>query len=254
MKTKHIILVIAISISCCSRIDLSNDENAMSYMIAYQLSKSHFAGKLDYPIIKEAVTKFPEKNSSLYSKPAYRSHYERLKLFAKKKIKINKKAYLKGVKDYQEGKSLGLSSKRVKELKQKYFEKITVNPNISQKEFINLLKQHKKIKITPSGLYYQEIKKTKGDFPTKKSRVTAHMIGRLRNGFEITNSHIKGSPMQFDVNRTIQGMQEGLLMMPKGSHYIFYIPPKLGYGEKNTRLIPGNSFLIYEVELIDINR
>ena len=40
--------------------------------------------------------------------------------------------------------------------------------------------------------------------------------------------------------------------MQKGGEYELYIPSELAYGETGTRDIPGNSVLIFKIELLNI--
>ena len=40
--------------------------------------------------------------------------------------------------------------------------------------------------------------------------------------------------------------------MQKGAKYRFWIPPKLGYGDRAVGQIPANSVLVFEVELVDV--
>jgi peptidylprolyl isomerase len=50
----------------------------------------------------------------------------------------------------------------------------------------------------------------------------------------------------------IKGWTEGLQLMKEGDKFEFFIHPRLGYGGRSTPKIPGNSCLIFEVELIEI--
>ena len=54
------------------------------------------------------------------------------------------------------------------------------------------------------------------------------------------------------VNEVIKGWTEGLQLMKEGSIYELFIHPKLAYGEGGNRIVPGNSCLIFKVELIEI--
>jgi FKBP-type peptidyl-prolyl cis-trans isomerase len=52
----------------------------------------------------------------------------------------------------------------------------------------------------------------------------------------------------------IAGFRNGLLQLPAGSKATFYIPSRLGYGPGGAgSTIPGNSILIFEVELLTVN-
>jgi len=42
--------------------------------------------------------------------------------------------------------------------------------------------------------------------------------------------------------------------MPVGAKYKFVIPSELAYGERDTGTIPANSTLVFEVELISVEK
>ena len=49
-----------------------------------------------------------------------------------------------------------------------------------------------------------------------------------------------------------QGLKEGLVGMKKASTRLIFVPPKLGYGKNGSKKVPGDSYLIYEVNLIKV--
>lgn len=108
------------------------------------------------------------------------------------------------------------------------------------------------IKTTASGLQYQVIKEGEGERPNLKSRVVTHYTGTLMDGKVFDSSIERGEPATFPLNAVIQGWQEGIPLMKKGSRYRLFVPAALGYGENSPSTIPPNSVLIFDVELIDI--
>jgi FKBP-type peptidyl-prolyl cis-trans isomerase len=82
--------------------------------------------------------------------------------------------------------------------------------------------------------------------------------GRLENG-TIFDSNILPefnhvAPFEFvlGAGQVIQGWDEGLLGMKIGEKKTLVIPPEKGYGDRAISVIPANSTLIFEVELVDI--
>jgi len=95
------------------------------------------------------------------------------------------------------------------------------------------------------------VKSRKGD------KLKMHYTGTLEDGTEFDSSIPRGDPLEFTLGmgQVIKGWDQGLLGMCKGEKRKLSIPPHLGYGESGAPpKIPGNSVLIFEVELVDINR
>ena len=116
--------------------------------------------------------------------------------------------------------------------------------NQSSEEFIT----------TSSGLQYRILNVGSGnDNPGPESVVSVHYSGKLTNGLEFDSSYKRNQPTSFPVNGVIQGWTEALQLMKVGDKWELIIPPDLGYGSKGAgKIIPPDSTLIFEVELLEI--
>jgi FKBP-type peptidyl-prolyl cis-trans isomerase len=121
-------------------------------------------------------------------------------------------------------------------------------------EFLAKNKEKQGVKVTASGLQYEVLKAGTGKKPTLKDKVTVHYTGTLINGQKFDSSHDRGQPAEFPVNGIIKGWQEALQLMPEGSVYRLYIPPELGYGAQAQPGIPPFSALVFDVELIKVQK
>lgn len=106
---------------------------------------------------------------------------------------------------------------------------------------------------TPSGLRYVIIKEGQGTASPKMGQtVTAHYNGTLMNGKMFDSSIVRNEPIRFKVGQMIEGWNEALLTMHKGEKRQLIIPPELGYGVQGyPGVIPPNSYLIFDIELLD---
>ncbi|MCW3122123.1 MAG: FKBP-type peptidyl-prolyl cis-trans isomerase [Flavipsychrobacter sp.] len=121
-------------------------------------------------------------------------------------------------------------------------------------EFLAANKQKPGITELPSGLQYEVMTEGTGAKPTASSKVTCHYHGTLINGTIFDSSVQRGRPADFPLNQVIKGWTEGVQLMPVGSKWRFFIPPHLGYGDRQVGPSIGpNSTLIFEVELLGIN-
>ena len=107
---------------------------------------------------------------------------------------------------------------------------------------------------TSSGLQYRIMNEGSGDdSPGPESVVSVHYRGKLTNGLEFDSSYKRNQPVSFPVNGVIRGWTEALQLMKEGDKWELIIPPDLGYGSKGAgNVIPPDSILIFEVELLDI--
>jgi len=110
------------------------------------------------------------------------------------------------------------------------------------------------VTTTESGLQYEVIKKGTGALPTDTSRVKVNYHGTLIDGTVFDSSVDRGEPATFGVNQVIKGWTEALKLMPVGSKYKLYIPQELAYGPADQGKIKPFSALIFDVELISIEK
>jgi FKBP-type peptidyl-prolyl cis-trans isomerase len=121
--------------------------------------------------------------------------------------------------------------------------------------FLKLNASKPAVHSTSSGLQYKVIKEGKGPKPAPGSVVTVHYRGTLINGQEFDSSYKRGEPATFPLDRVIRGWQEAVPMMQTGAKWEIYVPSELAYGGRQMgAMIPANSTLIFEIELISIGQ
>ena len=85
--------------------------------------------------------------------------------------------------------------------------------------------------------------------------VSVHYTGTLTNGSKFDSSLDRGSPFSFALGagQVIKGWDQGVAGMKVGGKRKLTIPPELGYGARGfPPVIPANSTLIFEVELLAV--
>ena len=112
------------------------------------------------------------------------------------------------------------------------------------------------VTTTASGLQYEVLESGNGDSPSAGDTAVVHYTGWLTDGTKFDSSVDRGQPFEFTVGagNVIQGWDEGVALMQVGDKWEFTIPADLAYGEREIGggLIPANSTLVFEVELLDI--
>ncbi|KAJ2712304.1 Fork head 1 [Coemansia spiralis] len=95
------------------------------------------------------------------------------------------------------------------------------------------------------------------DFPKKGSRVVMHYVGTLEDGTQFDSSRSRNRPFECTIGlgQLIKGWDEGVPKMSVGEKAMFTITPDYGYGKNGVPgLIPPNSKLFFEVELLEIKQ
>lgn len=103
------------------------------------------------------------------------------------------------------------------------------------------------------GVLYKVIKSGEGKgLTTAGSVVSCYYKGTLISGKVFDDTFGQGYPEAMRVRELIDGFQIALLSMHIGDRWEVYVPATVGYGEKTTGNIPGNSTLIFEIEVINV--
>lgn len=101
----------------------------------------------------------------------------------------------------------------------------------------------------PSGIFYEITTQGTGASPAICSNLLVKYSGYLLNGTKF-DENLTGA--SFVLGQLIVGWQKGLPLLKKGGTMNLYVPPSLGYGANTVGVIPGNSNLIFVIQLIDV--
>ena len=108
---------------------------------------------------------------------------------------------------------------------------------------------------TASGLKYVDMVEGTGPSPRQGQTAVVHYTGTLTNGTKFDSSVDRGQPFNFvlGTGSVIKGWDEGVATMKVGGKRKLIVPPDLGYGPLGRPpSIPGNSTLVFEVELLEV--
>ncbi|MBI6545551.1 MAG: FKBP-type peptidyl-prolyl cis-trans isomerase [Cyanobacteria bacterium NC_groundwater_1444_Ag_S-0.65um_54_12] len=113
-----------------------------------------------------------------------------------------------------------------------------------------------KVHTLQNGLKYEDLRVGTGPGPKQNQVVKVHYTGWLMNGKKFDSSRDRGQPFEFVIGtgQVIKGWDEGVMTMRVGGRRKLIIPPALGYGARGVdNVIPPNSTLVFDVELLAIN-
>ena len=106
-----------------------------------------------------------------------------------------------------------------------------------------------------NGLIIEDLIIGVGSTAEKYSIVTVDYTGKLQDGTVFDSSQRIGQEslrFTLGVGQVIDGWDQGVIGMKVGGQRKLKIPPELGYGSQDLGVIPPNSTLIFEVELLEV--
>ena len=106
------------------------------------------------------------------------------------------------------------------------------------------------------GMKVEILKQGTGEGAKNGDSVKVNYAGTLTDGTPFDSSLNPGrTPFEFSLpGQVIQGWNLGVLGMKVGEKRKLTIPPELAYGERSpSPLIPANSTLVFEIDMLSIN-
>jgi peptidyl-prolyl cis-trans isomerase A (cyclophilin A) len=129
---------------------------------------------------------------------------------------------------------------------------------LEAKKVFLLEKEESKAIKTGTGLRILELKNTSGKKVLAAKKVTANYTLYLADGKKMQSSEDLGKPIVFDLKNEakpmISGLKEGVLTMKVGEKVRLFIPYAIGFGNKKFGPFPAKSDLVFEIEILKINR
>ncbi len=105
----------------------------------------------------------------------------------------------------------------------------------------------------PNGVRYIILNNGKGARPAATDSIVLHLIAKLPDGTVVEDTYRANKPFDATPASFFIGLNESLQMMTEGSKWQLFIPSSLAYAEKGTTLIPPNSALVLDVELLTVH-
>jgi len=130
--------------------------------------------------------------------------------------------------------------------------KLAEENKIKGDAFLQENKTKEGIVTLDSGLQYKVVNTGTGKSPSSSDRVKVHYKGTLIDGTPFDSSYDRGQPATFGVTQVIKGWTEALQLMKEGGKWQLTIPSELAYGAVSRPKIPGNSVLLFDVELLEV--
>ncbi|MDR1717839.1 MAG: FKBP-type peptidyl-prolyl cis-trans isomerase [Prevotella sp.] len=140
-------------------------------------------------------------------------------------------------------------ARQEEELKKQYAPQIEAG-----QKFLDENKAKEGVVTLPDGLQYKIVKEGTGAKPAATDVVKVHYHGTLLDGTVFDSSVDRKEPATFNVSAVIKGWTEVLQLMPVGSKWQVYIPYDLAYGAQDRGTIKPFSTLIFDIELLDIEK
>jgi FKBP-type peptidyl-prolyl cis-trans isomerase len=134
-------------------------------------------------------------------------------------------------------------------------EKPPVEQDANATFFANNSKQPGVVTL-PDGMQYKIVTSGPADGvpPKETDEVKVNYEGKLLTGQVFDSSFARGQPAAFPLEGLVPAWVEALQLMRPGDEWTLWVPPAMGYGEEQHGPIPGNSIMVFRIQLLDVLR
>ncbi len=168
------------------------------------------------------------------------------------------KAVSQGMRDSLLNKTAQTNVEQYKpQIMQKYQEdarKIAQKRLAEQKEYLTSFEKEKGVKKLDNGALIKLSRAGSGKNPKADSTVTVHYTGTLLDGTKFDSSRDRNQPFQTNLMSVIPCWTKGMQQMKPGARAQLVCPPETAYGSRPVGPIPPDSVLIFDVEMISLDK
>jgi len=123
-----------------------------------------------------------------------------------------------------------------------------------QKDYLTSFAKEKGVKTLDNGAMIKLSRAGKGKTPKADDTVKVHYTGTLIDGTKFDSSRDRGEAFQTKLTRVIPCWTKAMQHMKPGSQAKVVCPPDTAYGNRPVGAIPPNSVLVFDVEMLDVEK
>lgn len=123
-----------------------------------------------------------------------------------------------------------------------------------QQEYMANFKKEKGVKTLDNGAMIKLSRPGKGSTPKADSTVKVHYTGTLIDGTPFDSSRERGEAFQTRLGDVIPCWTKAVQQMKIGARATVVCPPDTAYGNRPVGRIPANSALVFDIELLEIEK
>jgi len=199
------------------------------------------------------------------AKDSYSLGYEFGKNLKSHEVELNEKVLVDAIREALADKEPAMNIEAIQETLKQLRKEVLIRYNLQKNEvasknkkdgegFLAANKTRAGVNTLKSGLQYKVLTEGNGPNPLAADIVSVNYRGTLLNGMEFDSSYARGAQEMVKVDDMIPAWSEALQLMKAGSKWQLFVPAELAYGELDNGTIAPNSTLIYELELVSIEK
>ena len=199
------------------------------------------------------------------AKDSYSLGYEFGNNLKAQEVDLDESVLVAAIREALKGKEPAIKIEDIRETLKQLRKEVLIRYNLRRNEvaarnkrdgeaFLVANKTREGVKTLTSGLQYKILVEGNASGPLASDKVRVNYRGTLLNGVEFESSYSGGAPVTVKVDDMIPAWAEALQLMKTGAKWQLFVPAELAYGERQYGRIPPNSTLIYELELVSIEK